>query len=98
MPNEIVFKINLFVFDFDGFFTNNKVIVSEDGKESVIFDGSDRPGLKIQCDNNIHSIILSTKKIPLRISELKKLGINCIHGSENKLNDLKIITCEIGFV
>ena len=39
-------NIKAVVFDFDGVFTNNKVYLSEDGKESVRCDRSDGWGIE----------------------------------------------------
>lgn len=93
------------VFDFDGVFTNNKVIVSDEGKESVICDRSDGLGLKMLREKGVLLFILSTEKNLVVMHRAKKLGIDCIHGCENKLMELrkiaktkKILFKEIAFV
>ena len=45
MTSRIIDRIDYLFFDFDGVFTNNKVIVNEDGKESVECSRGDSLGL-----------------------------------------------------
>ena len=40
-------NVQLVLFDFDGVFTNNKVIVAEDGAESVVCSRLDGIGLRL---------------------------------------------------
>ena len=62
-------NIKAVVFDFDGVFTDNRVIVSEDGKESVLCNRSDGFGLEITevipilgNENKYNKTYLKTKK------------------------------------
>ena len=43
--SEIARKIKMMAFDFDGVFTDNRVIVSQDGSEAVLCNRSDGIGL-----------------------------------------------------
>ena len=87
-------KISVIVFDFDGVFTDNKVYVTASGEESVCCDRRD--GLGIAYLKNFKEInkwdceflILSTEKNEVVEQRAKKLRINCIYGSENKLRYL----------
>ena len=56
-------NIDLIVYDFDGVMTDNKVIVSEDGVESVI----NRDGMAIVMlkSKNYRQLIMTTEKIKL---------------------------------
>ena len=51
-------KIDIVIFDFDGVFTNNKVLVSEDGVESVVCSRLDGIGLQKLRDLSIPCIIM----------------------------------------
>lgn len=81
--------IKAVVFDFDGVFTDNRVIVSEDGKESVICNRSDGIGLEMLRRLGIPMIIISTEKNPVVVFRAKKLKLPVVHGVENKIKELK---------
>lgn len=81
-------NIELIVYDFDGVMTNNKVILSEEGKESVIVNRSDGLAISIFMKMGILQIILSTEKNPVVKSRAEKLNLSVISGSENKKNSL----------
>ena len=55
-------KIQLFVYDFDGVFTNNKVFVDENGKESVICNKSDGLAVGLIRKLGYKQIILSSRE------------------------------------
>tara|TARA_B100000242_G_scaffold126304_1_gene89053 strand:+ start:1456 stop:2022 length:567 start_codon:yes stop_codon:yes gene_type:complete len=83
-------EVHTIVFDFDGIFTNNKVLVSQDGNESVICDRSDGLGLDIlrkfiKIKNwNLDYYILSTETNNVVAERAKKMKINCYFGVNNK--------------
>jgi len=91
---NILIKITLVVFDFDGVFTNNKVIVSETGEESVVCDRSDGIGLSMIKSRGIKMLILSTEKNPVVSKRAAKLPIRCIQGVDNKKEKLIEIAAE----
>jgi N-acylneuraminate cytidylyltransferase len=72
------------ILDFDGVFTDNKVIVSADGHESAICDRSD--GFMIQSlqRRGFPILVLSTEKVPIVRARSEKLGLQCIHGVGDK--------------
>lgn len=88
-------NVHTIVFDFDGVFTNNKVIVDQHGNESVICCRSDglafdllRGYIKkfnIECK----FFILSTESNSVVKKRAEKLGIDCIFGVKNKLKYMK---------
>ena len=84
-------QLALIVFDFDGVFTDNKVIVSEQGMESVICCRSDGMGLSKLRGIGMDMMILSTEKVPIAQVRAKKLKIDCIHDCEDKLRQLNEI-------
>jgi len=88
---ETIQNIKLIVFDFDGVFTDNSVLVDQNGIESVRCSRSDGLGLRKLDDLNIKYCILSTEKNPVVGMRGKKLGIDVIQGQEDKLKALKEI-------
>ena len=79
-------------FDFDGVFTDNKVWIDQDGKESVCCDRAD--GLAFDMVRSfqrrkkisIDFFILSKEHNPVVISRAKKLQLPCYHGITNKVH------------
>ena len=81
---EKLSKVKLAIFDFDGVFTNNKVLVSENGLESVICCRSDGIGLSRLNKLGIKSYVISSETNPVVEARCKKLKVPVIQGVENK--------------
>ena len=79
-------KIKLLVLDFDGVLTDNRVLVSEDGKESVFCNRSDGLGIEMMKKKGIEVMVISKEKNKVVMARCKKLGIACQHGVENKID------------
>lgn len=77
-------EVALVVFDFDGVFTDNTVIVSEDGRESVTCWRSDGLGLQRAASAGVGFAIVSTERNPLVTWRARKLRIPCLRGVEDK--------------
>jgi YrbI family 3-deoxy-D-manno-octulosonate 8-phosphate phosphatase len=83
-------QFELIVFDFDGVFTDNAVILSEKGEESVRCSRADGLGinmLKRHIKNNkIQSklLVLSTEINPVVSKRCEKLGLDYVQGVDNK--------------
>jgi 3-deoxy-D-manno-octulosonate 8-phosphate phosphatase (KDO 8-P phosphatase) len=89
--------LKLIVFDFDGVFTDNRVIVSQDGTESVVCNRGDGMGLsKIRSLGAIDMMILSTETVPVAQFRAKKLKLECIIGCDDKLARLKEVVAGKG--
>ena len=82
-------QIKAVVFDFDGVFTDNRVIVSTTGEEFVICDRGDGMGTNLLADAGIKMLILSKEKNAVVTSRGKKLNIEVIQGCDDKLPELK---------
>jgi len=82
--NRIPKNLQAIIFDFDGVFTDNRVIVNEDGKESVICNRSDGIGISAMKKKGIPLLVLSKEKNPVVKKRCDKLGIPCIQGIEDK--------------
>ena len=80
--------IALITFDFDGVFTDNKVLVDETGMEYVRCSRSDGLAIDAFKKIGIRTLILSSEKNQVVVSRAKKLGMPVIHGCGNKLQAL----------
>jgi YrbI family 3-deoxy-D-manno-octulosonate 8-phosphate phosphatase len=84
--------IHTIVFDFDGVFTDNKVWVDQNGKESVRCDRGDGLAFDLvrafQCRGRLAAefFILSKEANPVVMSRAKKLKLDCRHNIGNKLD------------
>lgn len=83
------YPMQALVLDFDGVFTDNKVIVSADGLESAICDRSDGFAIQSLQRRGFPILVLSTEKIPIVRVRSQKLGLECIHGVDDKVAILK---------
>jgi len=77
-------KIDLIAFDFDGVFTDNKVLVTEDGKEAVYCNRSDGLGIDILKKYSIPMLIISTETNSVVAMRAKKLGLKVEQGIKDK--------------
>ncbi|NTW01440.1 MAG: acylneuraminate cytidylyltransferase [Oscillochloris sp.] len=78
-------QIGAVVFDFDGVFTDNRVIVDQDGRESVVCDRGDGMGLSRLRQRGIPMLVLSTETNPVVQARCTKLQIPCRQGLRQKL-------------
>jgi YrbI family 3-deoxy-D-manno-octulosonate 8-phosphate phosphatase len=77
-------SISLLLYDFDGVMTDNKVIVDEDGRESVTCNRSDGLAVSVINRMGIPQAIISTEKNKVVASRAMKLSIPLIQGIDNK--------------
>jgi len=77
-------RIKLLVLDFDGVMTDNRVLVSEDGKESVFCNRSDGLGVELLKKEGIEVVVISKEKNKVVQARCKKLKIKCWNGIDNK--------------
>ncbi len=82
--------MELLVLDFDGTLTDNKVFVSQEGKESVRADRGDGLGLELLRENtDVDVLILSKETNPVTVARAEKLKIKCSYGIKNKEENFK---------
>ena len=93
---EIISRIRLIAFDFDGVFTDNMVYVFQDGSEAVQCYRSDGIGLQKLKRLGIESVIISTEANPVVSARARKLKMRCIQDSQDKRAVLEKIAREIG--
>ena len=88
--------IDLVVFDFDGVFTDNRVLVFSDGKESVICDRGDGHGISRLRRLGIPLVVLSTETNPVVAARCQKLELECLQGVDDKLAALRRLVQDRG--
>ena len=93
---ELLRRIRLIVFDFDGVFTDNAVYVFEDGREAVRCWRGDGLGLRRLRLHGIDACILSTETNPVVTQRANKLGLPCVQGVPDKLVSLRALAGERG--
>ena len=77
-------RIRFIAFDFDGVFTDNSVLVSDEGKEMVKCSRSDGLGLRKLDLVGVEYCIISTETNPVVKRRADKLKITCYQGCEDK--------------
>lgn len=78
------FVPKLVVFDFDGVFTDNRVLVDENGKESVFCDRGDGMALSWLREAGIPALILSKERNPVVEARARKVGLPCAQAIDGK--------------
>jgi YrbI family 3-deoxy-D-manno-octulosonate 8-phosphate phosphatase len=81
--------IDAVVFDFDGVFTDNRVFLDEQGIESVACNRSDGLGIGLLKRTGIPLLVLSKEKVPIVVRRCEKLGLECLHGIDDKIVRLR---------
>jgi len=81
---DVIRRIRLVAFDFDGVFTDNMVYVFEDGSEAVRCFRSDGIGLQKLKNLGIETIIISTEANPVVSARAHKLKIRCVQDCRDK--------------
>ncbi len=89
--------IRLLVLDFDGVLTDNRVIVHQDGSESVRCDRGDGLGLELlRRGGRVEALVLSKEKNPVVAARCRKLRLQCFQGYDDKLPQLERIAADRG--
>lgn len=82
-------KVSALVMDFDGVFTDNKVVVFQDGSEAVVCDRGDGWGIGRLKKTGLPLLILSTEPNPVVRARAEKLGLPCLQNVEDKWSALQ---------
>jgi len=77
-------KPKLVVFDFDGVFTDNRVLVDQDGKESVFCDRGDGMAIEWLKASGIRGLILSKERNPVVEARARKVGLPAAQAVDGK--------------
>ncbi len=97
IPKKLLLKLKrlkLVGFDFDGIFTDGKVILSEDGIEHVICSRKDGLGINELQRLGLKLTVISKEPNKIVATRSKKLKIEYAHGINDKLTLFKKILKE----
>lgn len=90
-------NLKLIIYDFDGVMTDNRVMVDQDGKESVIVNRGDGYGVSRIKELGIEQVIISTERNQVVRRRAEKLGIDVIHNVEDKKTTVAAYCMEKGY-
>lgn len=76
------------VMDFDGVFTNNKVMVTQEGLEAVVCSRGDGMGISMLRRTGLPMLVLSSEVNPVVTARCRKLKLECLQGYETKIGAL----------
>lgn len=79
----------LIVFDFDGVFTDNRVLVDQDGKEAVFCDRGDGMAIDWLRKSGVRGLILSKERNTVVEARAKKVGLPAAQAVDGKADFLK---------
>jgi len=85
---ELVRRLRLLVFDFDGVFTDNRVLVLQDGTEAVMCSRADGLGLDRLRKCGLDMLVLSKEQNPVVGARCNKLRLPYIQGCDEKAGRL----------
>lgn len=86
----------LIVLDFDGVFTDNRVLVMQDGTEGVLCSRGDGLGLEMLRKSGLPIVVLSKEQNPVVAARCRKLKLECVQGIDDKLPELKRLAAQRG--
>lgn len=84
-------NIDAFVFDFDGVLTDNSVIISENGSESVVCSRADGLAFNALKKMRKPAFIISSEKNKVVKIRANKIGATAFYGVSDKVKALKKI-------
>jgi 3-deoxy-D-manno-octulosonate 8-phosphate phosphatase (KDO 8-P phosphatase) len=93
---QLLSRVRLVVFDFDGVFTDNRVWVNERGEEQLAFSRSDGLGLRRLDEVGVHYLIVSSEPNPIVAARARKLQAECVQGVDDKLAVLHDRSARLG--
>ena len=90
--------IQLLALDFDGVLTDNRVLVSLDGLESVWCHKGDRQGIFMLKEQGIPVVVISPETNPVVEAQCGKLGVPLYQKCKDKLEVLKRVVADYGLL
>ncbi len=84
-PSDLLRKLDLVAFDFDGVMTDDRVHVSESGEESVSANRGDGMGVLRLKRAGVKVVVISKEINKVVATRCRKLDIPCHHGIDDKL-------------
>jgi YrbI family 3-deoxy-D-manno-octulosonate 8-phosphate phosphatase len=86
--------VALLVFDFDGVWTTNQVLVMQDGTEGVLANRSDGLGIGMLRESGLDMMVLSAEVNPVVTARCNKVKMLCVQGEKDKAAALRRILAE----
>lgn len=86
--NRLPPEIEAVILDFDGVFTDNRVIVDQEGRESVVCDRGDGMAISRLRNFGFPILVLSTEENTVVKARCDKLKVDCLHGARDKISAL----------
>jgi len=93
---DLIRRLRVVGFDFDGVFTDNAVYVFEDGREAVRCSRSDGLGLRRLEAVGVTPVIISTEANPVVTRRSEKLRIRCVQSVDDKVAIFGAVLRELG--
>lgn len=82
-------RLKLIAFDFDGVFTDGKVVVDQNGNESVVCSRRDTLRFPELREHGIDLVVISKERNPVVARRCEKMGVGCLQGVDDKLAAFK---------
>jgi N-acylneuraminate cytidylyltransferase len=82
-------EIRLLVLDFDGVMTDNRVLIDQDGRETVWVHRGDGWGIARLREAGVPVVVISTETNPVVGARCRKLRIESVQGCDDKLAALQ---------
>lgn len=86
---RIARTIRLAVFDFDGVFTDNRVIVFQDGREAVVCSRADGLGLSRLRRAGCELLVISLETNPVVEARCRKLKLDVVQACDDKVRVIR---------
>lgn len=91
---RIASAVRLLVLDFDGVMTDNRVLVAEDGHESVWCNRGDGMGIEMLRQASVEVMVLSKETNRVVSARCRKLKIPVVQSIDDKLTAIRDIAAQ----
>jgi len=95
LPETKLQAVKLLALDFDGVLTDDRVLVDQNGVESVRCHRGDGLGIERARRAGIRVVVISKEKNPVVAARCAKLRVQCLQGIDNKLPQLQALAAEL---
>jgi len=93
---DLLRSVRLVLLDFDGVLTDNRVIVSESGEESVVCSRADGIGIARLRSHGVPCCVVSSEENAVVERRCEKLGVRCFRGVKSKVEVAATLGAELG--
>ncbi len=88
VPAQVPRPVDAVVMDFDGVFTDNRVLTLQDGNEGVFCSRADGMGVEALRKSGVRMLILSKERNPVVAARAAKMNLPCLQGIDDKASAL----------